>query len=387
MTLRDRLARLPVYLAITALTAVFAAGGRTALGAAGKASPPQAPAVPLVANQLQPRDGVVTPKLTELWSVGGENDPQAELINRPYEIRLAADGTVYVLDWGDCCVRVFDPRGKFLRQVGRKGQGPGDFDTPCWFDVDDQGRIHVTDMRNMRVTRYDAAGKFESSFRLTKPSSPLRVDSRGRIWTGETSTGEPQLSGDFKVIQRMLTVVRYDGDGRNPLRLGPFASDKMMMKAVSGGGVVSGSSPLTPQCGWGVGPDGRLWLGHNAGYELGVYDPDGKPLFRFSRPFKPVHNKGFDKIGPEYRKNTVVPETLPAFAPDIFFDEAGNAWLRMFRNEDEGEPFRYDVFSPRGTYLNQYVLPCRIYQALNGRMIAVVETEEGFKSLKCYRVS
>lgn len=376
--------RKSALLAAAAILGSFAIG----LSAAPGTSIPQdraVSAIPRIANLSQPRDGVLTPKLTELWSVGGENDPQGELINRPFEIRLASDGTVYVLDWGDTCIRVFDARGKLLRQVGRKGQGPGDFDTPCWFDVDGGGRIHVVDMRNMRVTRFDPSGKYETSFRLEKIASGIRVDGRGRIWCGEMATGEPELTSEFKIVQRMLTLVRYEADGKNPRRVGPFSSEKMMMKAVGGGGVVSGSSPAAPQAGWAIAPDGRLWLGHNQSYDIGVFDADGQPLFRFGRDFKPVRNNSFYEIAPANRKNTVVPETFPAFAPDFFFDEAGNIWLRMFRNDDKDEPHRYDVFSPQGVYLKQLVLPCRIYQAWNGRMIGLVETEEGFRVLKCYR--
>lgn len=382
--------RKTVYRMMLALLTVMAAGsvGADARVPASDAPAPQAkpaPAVPMVTNPIQPRDGVVTPKLTELWSVGGEDDPQGDLINRPFEIRLAADGTVYVLDWGDVCIRVFDANGKFLRQVGRKGQGPGEFDTPFYFDVDGAGRIHVVDMRSLRVTRFDAAGKYESSFRLEKSSSQIKVDAQGRIFCGESSTGEPELTSEFKIVQRMLTIVRYGADGRNPARIGPFRSEKMIMKAMAGGGVMSGSSPYAPQASWALGPDGRLWIGQNETYEMGVYDPDGKPLFRFGREYKPLKSKVFERIAPENRKNSVNTEFYPAYAPDPFFDESGNAWLRLFRNEDKAEPHRYDVFSPQGVYLKQVVLPCRIYQVRNGKMIAVVETEEGFRALKCYR--
>ncbi|MDD8024996.1 MAG: 6-bladed beta-propeller [Acidobacteriota bacterium] len=369
-----------------AVAAILCLGsvGSVAVGASSPQDKP-APAVRMVANAIKPRDGVVTSKLTELWSIGGEDDARGELVNRPFEIRLAADGTAYVSDWGDVCIRVFDARGKLLRQVGRKGQGPGEYDVPFYFDVDGQGRIYVLDMRSMRVTRFDPAGKFEAGFRLEKIASQIRVDGRGRIFAGEMSVGEPNYSAEFKIVERLLTIVRYDPDGRNAIRIGPFKSEKMSMKGMPGGGIVSGSSPFSPQAGWGIDPDGRLWLGHSETYEIGVLDPDGKPLFRFGRAWKPVRNKSFDEIAVANRKNSVVTEYFPAYAPDFSFDEAGNVWLRMFRNDDKGEPQRYDVFSPQGVYLKQVVLPCRIYQVRHGKMIGVVETEDGYKTLKCYR--
>lgn len=363
-------------------TAVVAGGEKTALPAQTK----PAESVPKISNPLQPRDGIIKPKFEELWSVGGENDQQGELLNRPFEIRVAQDGSVFVLDWGDTCIRVFDDSGKFVRQIGRKGQGPGDFDTPSFFDLDAEGRPVVLDMRNLRVTRFDSTGKYEASFRLEKSASQVCVDSRGRVYCGESSAGEPQLSSEFKIIQRMLSIVRYDPDGRNPLRLGPFRGEKMMMKAMPGAGIMSASSPSSPQTGWCVAPDGRLWLGHNEIYELGVFDPDGKPLFRFGREFKPVRNKAYAEIALENRKNTVATEDFPAFVQNFFFDQAGNAWFRLFRNEEpKDEPYRYDVFSPEGVYLRQIEAPFRIYQVRNGKAYAIVDTEEGFKALKCFR--
>ena len=361
---------------------VFSAAAASVF-AADQAKP--AGGVPMVANPIQPRDGVLTPKLTELWSVGGEKDPGNELLNRPFEVRVTEDGWVYVLDWGDTCIRIFDAKGKFVRQIGRKGQGPGDFDTPCWFDIDAQGRIYVLDGRNMRVSWFDRDGKFLGSFRLEKFADPIRLDRSGRIFCGETTRGTEVLSSEFKKIEQMLNIARYTPDGKNAIRIGPFPADPIIMKA-QGESMVSMSSPVAPKTGWGIDPQGRLWEGFNGAYELGVFDPDGKPLFRFGREFKPVKNKALDKLTVQNRKMTTQPEFLPAFVPDFFFDEKGNAWFRMFRNEDEkGKPYYYDVFSPEGVYLRQIVAPVRIYQVRNGKMYAIGETEDGFKTLKCYQ--
>jgi len=342
-------------------------------------------AVRMVANPSQPKNGLGSPKLTELWSVGGEKDPSGELLNRPFEIKVATDGTVYVLDRGDTCIRSFDASGKFIRQIGRKGQGPGDIETLCWFDLDSQGRIYVLDWQNKRVSRFERDGKFLGSFRLEKFAAQIRIDPSGRIFCGEKSRGTEALSSEFRRIEQTLSIARYAPDGGSSVRIGPFPADPIIMKA-QGESVMSLSSPQAPQTGWGIDPEGRLWAGFNGAYEIGVFDPDGKPLFRFGREFKPVKNKALDKLTIQNRKTTTLPEFLPAFVQDFFFDEKGNAWFRMYRNEeDKDEPYRYDVFSPEGVYLRQIAVPFKIYQVRNGKMYAIVETEDGFKTLKCYQ--
>lgn len=337
--------------------------------------------VKILLNPEFPRDGVRTPKCVEVWSVGGETDPRGELINRPQDLRVSADGTVYVLDWQDGCVRVFDAGGQFVRQVGRPGQGPGDINTPCWIDLGPRGELFVLDGRNMRVSRFAQDGTFVKSFRVEKYSATLRADGAGRLYRGEESTVDSAgLSGEYKEIIRSITVVRTDAEGMDPKRFGPFVGQRIFMKS-EGQGVISLSSPFTATTGWGVDRDGRLYAGHNEKYEVAVHDPEGKILFRFGRKFKPVRNPRF-KPSAAFAQ----PETLPAFNPEFFFDETGEIWLPLYRGGDK-ESFLYDVFSPEGIYLKQIIVPFRVYRVRGGKAYAIVESEEGFRVIKCFRLA
>jgi hypothetical protein len=334
--------------------------------------------VRLVSNPIQPRDGVQRPKLTQEWSVGGENEPQGDLINRPFDIRVGKDGSVFVEDLGDTCIRQFDAKGKFVRQIGRKGQGPGEYNSPFYFDLDSSGRVVLVDGSSLRVTEFDADGKPVSNFRVEKFSTQIRVDGLGRLYLGENSSIESaNLGTEFKEVIGQITIVRTDRQGLNPLRIGPFIGQKFMVKAEGQGSIVT-SSRSAPITGWSIAPNGRILAGYNEKYEISVYDPDGKILFRFGREFKPIKVKSDRPVrkGEEY---------YPAFAPDFFFDDAGNAWFRLFKN-DADKDFLFDVFSPEGVYLKQIVVPFRVYQVRNGKAYGIVETEEGFKALRCYRL-
>jgi len=376
-----------IFLAAT----ISLATGLTVAALTGEGQFKTAASSRLVSNPEKPRDGIVTPKITELWSAGDGSDASGILLSRPFEVRVADDGNVLVLDWTDTCIRVFDDKGKFVRTIGRKGQGPGDIETPCWFDIDAAGDIFLTDMRNMRVSRFDKNGNFLTSFRVEKPAADIRVDKSGRLYMAEIGRGEPVLTKEYTKIQQTLTIVRCSTDGKNTFRIGPFQADVMMMKRI-GDTMISGSSPMAPQTGWNLAPDGRLWAGYNGTYEIGVYDPDGNPLFRFGRAYRPEKNAAMARVTGVGGAVTTQEEFLPAFAWDFIFDDAGNGWFRMYQNEPDekdkkakSEPYRYDVFSPEGVYLKQIVVPFRIYQVRKDRMYAIVENEEGFRVLKCYR--
>ena len=48
-------------------------------------------------------------------------------------------------------IKVFDPDGAFLRTVGRRGDGPMEFDRAAPIHADASGRVHVFDAGNLRI--------------------------------------------------------------------------------------------------------------------------------------------------------------------------------------------------------------------------------------------
>jgi len=49
-------------------------------------------------------------------------------------------------------VKIFRADGTFVRTLGRKGEGPGEFDTPVPIRTDGTGRVHIWDAGNPRIT-------------------------------------------------------------------------------------------------------------------------------------------------------------------------------------------------------------------------------------------
>ena len=53
-------------------------------------------------------------------------------------------------------LKVYDSAGRFLREVGRAGQGPLEFGRVAFVHADSDGRVHVLDPRNTRESVFDA---------------------------------------------------------------------------------------------------------------------------------------------------------------------------------------------------------------------------------------
>ncbi len=88
----------------------------------------------------------------------GEGEYQ---FNRPTDVAFAANGDFYVSDgYGNSRVMKYSKEGRFLKSWGKKGTGPGEFNTPHAIVVDAKGRVYVGDRENKRIQVFDAEGGF-----------------------------------------------------------------------------------------------------------------------------------------------------------------------------------------------------------------------------------
>ena len=99
---------------------------------------------------------------------------------------IAPNGDIFVADGhgGDSNARIvkFSKDGKFIKAWGRKGSGPGEFDTPHAITIDSQGRMFVGDRSNNRVQIFDQDGKFLAEWKqFGRPSGRLHRPQRHHL--------------------------------------------------------------------------------------------------------------------------------------------------------------------------------------------------------------
>jgi len=77
-------------------------------------------------------------KLEKVQEIGGiEVLDENVAFYMPLDMALDAEGNLYVLDTGNHRIQKFSPDGDFLATLGRKGQGPGEFNFPGSLDIDE----------------------------------------------------------------------------------------------------------------------------------------------------------------------------------------------------------------------------------------------------------
>ena len=150
--------------------------GRGAAGAeGGRAAAPAGPVGPRPGathgNQVfkfSP-DGKV---LLTLGKLGGAAAP--DYFYQPNDVITAPNGDIFVSEGhggGNNRVLKFDKTGKFIKEWGKLGTGPGEFDQPHALAFDSTGRLFVGDRNNNRVQVFDQNGTFVQEFKqFSRPS-------------------------------------------------------------------------------------------------------------------------------------------------------------------------------------------------------------------------
>ncbi|MGH9386632.1 MAG: 6-bladed beta-propeller [Vicinamibacterales bacterium] len=76
----------------------------------------------------------------------------------------------------------FTKDGKFIKEWGRKGSGPGEISEPHTIAMDSRGRLFVGDRENNRIQIFDQSGKFLEEWRQFGRPSGIVITRDDRIY-------------------------------------------------------------------------------------------------------------------------------------------------------------------------------------------------------------
>ena len=217
-------------------------------------------------------------------------------LRSPRGLAVDASGNVFVADTGNFRVVKLDASGREVAVIGRKGSGPGEFESAWIPGVDGKGQLYVLDPRRGHVNVYGNDGKYlrkigegagfysPGGLAVAKDGTVAVADTGGNrvvvFGPDGQKRGEPIVStpqgklfqpsdaafdakGNLYVIQPTGpngkgTLYRFDPDGK-------FQAAWVITSVPS--------TTDTPRLA--VGPDGRVYLSDIEQGRLIAYDPDG----------------------------------------------------------------------------------------------------------------
>lgn len=121
-------------------------------------------------------DGKVLLKLGKAGVAGTGPD----VFDAPNAVLAAPNGDIFVAEGhnpatGNSRIMKFDKHGRFLKVIGKKGSGLGEFDEPHCLTMDSKGRLFVGDRSNNRVQILDQDGLFIAEWKQFGRPSGLTI--------------------------------------------------------------------------------------------------------------------------------------------------------------------------------------------------------------------
>ena len=112
--------------------------------------------------------------------------------NQPSSVYVAANGDIFVGDGhgGRSNARIvkFSAAGEFIMSWGKRGTGPGEFETPHALAMDSRGRLFVGDRGNNRVQIFDQDGAFLEQWSQFGRPSGIYIDGNDMLYVTDSSS-------------------------------------------------------------------------------------------------------------------------------------------------------------------------------------------------------
>lgn len=116
-----------------------------------------------------------------------------DTFNQPNAVLVAPNGDIFVSEGhspglADARVVKFDRSGKFLKQLGGAGSGPGEFNIPHALAMDSAGRLFVADRANNRIQILDQDGRYIAAWKQFGRPSGLFIDRNDILYVTDSES-------------------------------------------------------------------------------------------------------------------------------------------------------------------------------------------------------
>jgi hypothetical protein len=313
------------------------------------------------------------------------------------------DGTILVADRGSFSLKLFGADGHHIRDFGRKGNGPGEFNylAHMWRCGD---RVYAYDIEGYQTSVFTTSGNFERLFRFGSPEHKTPYASACNAAGVFAHYGW----GDFKKatagIHRLSVPVWVsNADSGVRKELATIQGSERWGDAVDGRLRGTRPLPLGRQPVIAIGSD-RVFVGTGEKYEILVYDFQGNRLGAIRKPGAdiPVTRADIDlELSRELAGATEAaqqrttkdyatfefPKMLPAYTK-MMVDSDGLLWVADYPR-GKGATLRWTIFEQTGKQVSEVLLPAWLEVSEIGRDYVLgkyVDRDDDIPQIRIYRL-
>lgn len=252
------------------------------------------------------------------------------------DMEINSKGNFIIADgWQRKGVFIFAPDGRFIKELGKQGQGPGEYATPVSLSINSKREIFVADYMGNRIIVYDENFYFKKSI-ICKPRIRhfLHLNSQDEIFI---------YSGAINPLRPAIfdTIQKYNGQGEGVISFAPLPQEVLKLKFSA------------IQDGMTIDKHGFIYEMNPLFYKIRKYSADGKLVKDFSRKTglsKLVTKEGETPVtisGPYYLEKGLILAKVSEHLE--IYDTEGNFIV--------GElPFKHEILACRGNnfYIEQW---------------------------------
>lgn len=269
----------------------------------------------------------------------------------------------------------YDSRGHFMRPIGRKGQGPGEYMQPQSLFVDEHGDLYINDQGSL-LHVFDKDGTFRRrirlAFQIPFDSNTFYVDSEGSIYA---------FSWDVVNMEMKKVLVKTDASGTVVLRMKTTDDPAVKVLGSPQGGVMGGViHPYSSNSLFCPVENTMLCYGENIQYRLILCDFSGnvKSVIDRDENPQPISSKEKGILG----KSSIFPSHRPFFKK-LMSDDQGRIYvIRMQSVLEKDTTEKADIFSKHGRFLYRTEFPALPMVIKNESVYFIDEDREDLRLIK-----
>jgi hypothetical protein len=324
--------------------------------------------------------------LEEEMSIGEEEGPEEYLFSRITDFDVDEEGNIYIIDGASAQIRIFGSDGKYLKSIGKKGQGPGEFQMPIFVQIAPQDKLVVFDYMVGKLIYFSLDGRYQRQKMATWSRysiQPIKLDSHGNLIGIEVMAPAPI---DGKLLNK------YDSDLKPIMEI--FKEEQDIEHKNKNNKEFDIEKPMLCCA---VSLKDNIYWGYPEKYEIKNIDHNGNLIRIIQKKFKNLAISAKDKEKYASRFSDIIkmggklvfPDKLPAFK-DISIDNHERLYIKTYEQvEGKEDVFYFDVFDGEGKYLAKITPNANLNRHSvwkKGQLYTIESDEKGYEKVVRYKI-
>lgn len=399
----ERRFRTATTLLLSMLFAAFAAFSAGAQSASRDSS-----GVRLTPIVLRGPTGALVIAATPSVDIGGTAGDSSNELNRVRGAVRLRDGTIVVANGNPQQLRFFDSRGHFVRNAGRKGSGPGEFQSPTRLWVLRGDTLLVYDALARRIVLFGSTGNHLGTRVLASPPSRSQAVIFGAFPDHSLFAG----SSDIETAPPRATpyyfgqhVFVYGLDGQPGQDIGPFGDGEHFVQQTvpERGGTAYWDLAFGRRTTIAARGNGIL-VGDGSSFELRSYSRAGalREILRAAatperltdaerNAYRQSELRGVQPsdraITEKMLDEMPYPKVIPMFKRFLVAED-GRIWIQRYPHVGEPQE-RWVVLDARGQFLDELTMPPRfsLWSAGAGYALGIYRDDDDVEHVRQYALA